>query len=94
MPCLSKLSINGYLTTDFIDDLQNYRTEQIRTLEINTSTKDLSYIIEGLISLFPHVERLDISIITLKKDMIRLIDGFEYLSNVLFTIQSSFVNND
>ena len=94
MPCLSKLTVNGHLTKDFIHNLGDYRTEQIRTLEIITSTKDLSYIIEGLIRLFPRLEHLDISKITLQKDMIRLIDGFQYLSNASFTIRSPFVRND
>jgi hypothetical protein len=94
MPCLYKLSIKGYLTTDFIEDLKDYRTEQIRTLEIDTSTKNLSYIIEGLIRLFPRVERLYISTITLKKDMIRLIDGFQYLSNASFTTKYSIIEKD
>jgi hypothetical protein len=91
MPCLSKLSINGYLTTDFIEDLKDYQTEQIRILEIDNLTKDISYIIEGLIRLFPRIERLYISTIISKKDMIRLIDGFQYLSNASFTIKSSSI---
>jgi hypothetical protein len=91
MPCLSKLSINGYLTRDFIEDLKDDRTEQIRTLEIDTLTKNISYIIEELIRLFPRIEHLYISTIISKNDMIRLIDGFQYLSNASLIIKSSFV---
>ncbi len=47
----------GYLATDFIEHLKDYRNEQIPTLEIDTLTKNISYIIEGLICLFPRVER-------------------------------------
>jgi hypothetical protein len=94
MPRLCKLSLNGNLTEDFIQHAQHYQTEQIRTLEINTSTKNLSYIIEGFIRLFPRIERLSISTIYLRKDIIRLIDGFEHLSNASFVIQSSLSQID
>lgn len=66
MPCLTKWSVYGHLTTDFVNDLKDYR-------KIVTSTDDISYIIEGLICLFPRVERHDISTIRLRKDMIRWI---------------------
>lgn len=67
--------------------IKNVRTKQIRMLEIETSTEDLSYIIEGLICLFPQVEFLRFSTLHLRKDLIRLIDRFEYLSNASFLIK-------
>ncbi len=93
MPRLCKVSIYGNLTADFIEHLRDYRTEQVRTLEIDTPTEKISYIIEGLIRLFPRIERLRISTIRLRKDMVRLIDGFEHLLNASFTITSSFTGN-
>ncbi|CAF1026787.1 unnamed protein product [Adineta steineri] len=89
IPNLSKLSVNGNLTVDFIEYTKSCRTKQIRTLEIVTSTEDLSYIIEGLIYLFPQIEHLRISTIHSRKHIIRLIDGFEYLLNASFVLKCS-----
>ncbi|CAF0863513.1 unnamed protein product [Adineta steineri] len=96
IPNLSKLSVNGNLTVDFIEYTKKCRAKQIRILEIVTSTDDLNYIIEGLIYLLPQIEHLRISTIHSRKDIIRLIDGFEYLLNVhlLIWMRNDFLNQN
>ena len=51
-------------------------------------------ILSGLICLFPQIECLKMSHVYLKKDMIRSIDGFEYLSNASFIIKYLSTNID
>ncbi|CAF1040550.1 unnamed protein product [Adineta steineri] len=94
MPRRYKLSFTVDLTQNFIDQFRGKRYENIRSLEIFTSTKITRFIIEDILHIFPHVECLQISKINSISDMIRLIDGFKYLSNASFTIKSKFTENE
>ncbi|CAF3614757.1 unnamed protein product [Rotaria sp. Silwood1] len=89
---LYKLSVVEKIKVDSIEQIRTYRIKQIRTLEIGLSTQHTSYIIELLLRVFPNVEHLRVSSINSKMDMIRLIDGFNYLSDASFTIDSNFGN--
>jgi hypothetical protein len=93
MPRLHKLSINVDFTLDLIDRLRGNRFEQIRTLEIHSSTKITRYIIEEILRLFPYVEHLHMSPRSSETDMIRLIDRFKYLSNATFIVGFAFTSS-
>jgi hypothetical protein len=94
MPHCHTLTINIDLTLEFVDQLSGNRFEQIRTLEICSSTKMPRYVVEEILHPFPRVERLRISSISSYTDMIRLIDGFKYLSNACFTIEANFTERE
>lgn len=94
MPHCHTLSLNIDLTVELIDRLSGNRFKQIRSLEIQSSTTLTRYVLEGILHLFPRVKRLRISFINSNMDMIRLIDGFKYLSNASFTIQSNFTESE
>ncbi len=94
MPHCCTLSINIELTLEFIDQLSDNQFKQIRTLEFQSSTTITRYVIEGILHIFPRVERLRISYISSKMDMIRLIDGFKYLANASFMIKSNFTESE
>jgi hypothetical protein len=94
MPHCHKLSLDAELTDDFIDKLTGNRFEQIRTLKIRCAIKITRYVIEGILRIFPRVECLHMSPIISNMDMIRLIDGFKYLSNAFFIVESKVTENE
>jgi hypothetical protein len=93
-PRCHKLSLVVDLTLEFIDKLSGKRFEQIRTLEIHSTNPVTRFVIEEILRIFPRVECLHMSSITSNKDMIRLIDGFKYLSKASFIIQSNFIESE
>ena len=93
-PLCHKLSLVVDLTLEFIDNLSGKRFNQIRTLEIHSTNPVTRFVIEEILRIFPWVECLHISSITSKNDMIRLIDGFKYLSKASFIIKTSFTKSE
>lgn len=86
----STLIIDTDMIPYLIDKLSKKQFKQIRTLKIRSSTSLKRPILEEILYIFPHVECLHITSIISYADMIRLIDGFKYLSNAVFTIQWKF----
>ncbi|CAF3614735.1 unnamed protein product [Rotaria sp. Silwood1] len=92
MSHLHQLSIAEEINIDSVKQVRSQRIEQIRTLGIGLSTQHTSYIIEILLRIFPNIEHLRVSSISSKMDMIRLIDGFNHLSDASFMIDATFGN--
>ncbi|CAF1219603.1 unnamed protein product [Rotaria sordida] len=64
-------------------------SEALTTFNFN-SIKNMNYFIEELLRLFPYVEHLQMSSLNSRKQIIRLIDGFKYLSSASFTVKSPY----
>jgi hypothetical protein len=85
LPQLCELSIENNVTSDMIERIRHYRFKKIFKLEIGIANEYSDYIIEELFLLFPCIQQLTYtSLINSKQHMIRLIDGFKYLSNASF----------
>jgi hypothetical protein len=94
LPQICELSIENNVTSDMIERIRHYQFKKIFKLEIGVTNEHSDYIIEELFLLFPCIQQLTYkSLINSKRHMIRLIDGFKYLSNASFPPDSSFSTN-
>ena len=97
MPQLTKLTIKENITMEMIERIRSYRLTQIRALELDKRLDDeeIDCIVEELFHLFPRLEQLRYkSIIESVAMMLRLINGFPYLSNALFYADPLFFRKE
>ncbi len=95
MPQLSKLTVRNSVTIDMIKRIKHQRFEQIRMLQIRFTDEHVDCIIEEFFLLFPRIEHLIYkSRIQSVDAMIRLMVGFKYLSNAVFSGDCSFFRKE
>lgn len=93
VPRLNELTIENTITSAMIQQIRSHRFDRILKLKISISKLHSHYIIEELFRLFPFIKQIEVTnYVESEKTMIRLIDGFKYLSNASFYVSSP--NND
>jgi hypothetical protein len=97
MPHLNKLTVKNRITIEMIERIRCYRFAQIRILDLEKRImhEHIDCIVEELFRLFPRIEHLiHKSSIESVAMMIRLINGFKYLSNASFSADPSFFRKE
>ena len=90
MPRLNKLRILKEMKADMMRRMENYRFEQIHSLQISTSAEHHNYIFDVLVCLFPRIEYLTDDICSYSNEtMIRNINRFPQLTNASFHVSTS-----
>ena len=91
MPCLSEVAIVNDVTHDMIERFKGHRFEQIRKLKMRVTQHYNHYITENIFYLFPYVKCLSCTNpFGNINNMVRFIDGFKYLQNAFFFVNSEF----
>ena len=95
VPQLDELTITECITLNTINQIRGCRYDQIRKLEISEIGEHWDDIINELFCLFPRVEHfIYMKPNKTKAIIVRLIDGFQYLSLATFYGDSSFSRNE
>jgi hypothetical protein len=95
IPNLCELIIKNTLAFHMIEQLKGYQLKQIRKLLVSISAYNTNVIIQELFYVFPHVEYLTyLSDVRSMEIMIRLIDGFVYLSNATFCAKALYPDSN
>ena len=88
---LTALSIEYDVTMQMIENIGCHSLKQVHQLTVGISHETRDCIIEELFRLFPRVEHLKYkSIVHSKREMVHLIDGFNYLNKASFCANSTF----
>ena len=90
MPRVQKLQIAFISQLNLFEIASRIQFEQIRTLAVHDSHFNV-YNIERWCHLFPNVNDLTVGFLESKAELIRLLDGFKYLSYAVFEIKDSCI---